>query len=84
MRTQPYRDKKFAQIERELAPELRRTGHHLVAIRRHSRRRPFTEVTKVANAVRKPKFVEPAAPIVNGVRMRWEKGRLVPRVGAKA
>lgn len=84
MRSQPYRDKKFSQIERKALPELRRTGHHLIAIRRHGRRLPETVVRMVRNHIRKPDYVEQAAPKVNGVRMRWENGRLVPRVSAKA
>jgi hypothetical protein len=33
VRTQPYRDKKFTEIERQAAPELRSIGFHLVARR---------------------------------------------------
>lgn len=86
MRTQPYRDKKFTEIEREAAPELRRIGFHLVARRVYGGRfgHPSTRVFKVQNKIRKPAYVQPAAPIVDGVRMRWEKGRLVPRVSGRA
>lgn len=85
MRIQPYRDKKFAQIERDAAPSLRATGQHLVALRFYDRRSgPKTEIRMVKNHVAKPAYVEPAAPVVDGVRMRWEKGRLVPRVSRSA
>lgn len=87
MRSQPYRDKKFTEIERKLAPELRRAGEHLVARRVYGRRFgafPQTVIARFRNKIRKPAYVQPAAPIVDGVRMRWENGRLVPRVIDKA
>ncbi len=77
MRTQPYSDKKFRQLQKEAAPELRRRGMHLVA----HRDRPYTTVMAVRNKVRQAPWL-PSSPVINGVRMRYEAGRLVPRVAA--
>lgn len=89
MATRVYRDKKFTELEKELAPQLRKAGQHLVAVRRYKGggkdgSHPITLLARDRNRRSKPAYVHPAAPIVDGVRMRWQDGKLVPRVGGRA
>jgi hypothetical protein len=74
MKTRP--DKKFLELEKAVAPTLRRQGMHLIQVRY---RNGTKDVRPVRNRIRQAPWI-PSAP--HG--FRWQSGKLVPRRAPQA